>query len=250
MYLGILEAIRGRLEGREPGYVPALGPLGALFFGPDVPVNFAVINEYMQRTTTVNYAGLQVPIFLFDVKGLDVFSTYPALTFECIDIQPRTSSGYVASSLASGSDIFKKDVPESVIRAKDGAESIGTIPRMAWLKEHPKPYNFMIEVRAYSRDPVESALLVDYVSSVLPFRGPYLRVPQKDGTVKDWRITQSHFQDADNAQTAGVGSPGLSAEYLKVWTFDVRGFRDNTDTWALVNLIKHRKTTLEELANG
>lgn len=229
MYLGAVDAIAHRLLGGEPAAAP---PHYSHSVKDDAPVGSVKLRRGLHGSTSETMA---VPVYYFDYVGHPF--KYPAFAVECIDIQPRR-----ANFLAK--EEYYAPLPGENITLTD--RSTGTThtgPALAVRRPVEFPYDFMVEVRAYADNPAESASMVEWISRHLP-PTTYLTVPQKDGTTRKWDVEQIGFKDLDK-RDAVRQSPGLTREYVKVWTFRVEGYSDTTDLAVLETTGRGRIISVE-----
>ena len=239
MYLAALEAIRARLGGQPPEFVAPLHPLiQASVTGPFALGDTTALLSYFQRSTQANVAGLAVPIVPQPLYGTDLTGIYPSLTFRCIGISPRTTE-----FVPPVDRVYQKVIGSSQPQKDEDGCLLEVSPRMARSKPSGEGVDLLIEVRAYSKDFIIAAVLTTYVNRVLPWRTS-LREAQFDGSYKIRAVEQSNFHMQDSEQAAGVLAPDQAAEYLRIWTYKVRSWMDQTDEWALVNLVRYKSTTV------
>lgn len=244
-YIGALAAVRSRLLGKEFSFVPPYPEMEDLAVWLqehnatlDNAIGTASVasDDKSNRITLTN--KLQVPVFYFGPEGSRERLIYPSLSYEIIDFTPRFTEYLYNSPTYRGED-YKIPFPGSEEIVYDGDVNLGSHARMITRRPIEQPFDFMVELRSYSTDPVESAMLVSYVYSQFEPRG-YLRVPMKDGTYRSWDMLFSSFQDLDTREAVRAASPGIVREYSKVWTYKIEGYLDNTDLAALENLVRKR----------
>lgn len=239
MYLGVLEGVRWRLEGKDPHGNPTLGPLA----GVTIPTDLAAVRAFMERRTEVNVYDIKVPIVPTGQLGTNV-DTYPLFTYDIMAVEPRFGDGYVTSHASDGEELHIERYAQSATDiTENGVVVAEDSPRMARTKTAAKPFNFTVEVRAYTRDNTLAAFLLSHLDEVLPAR-TFLRVPLMDGSVKSWRTERTDSKIVDSKLAEGMGAVGLPAELSHVLTYKVFGFRDNTDTWLMRNLVRTREITI------
>jgi hypothetical protein len=247
-YLATMMAVASRLEGKPAEFVASLADLQKER-GSGVPDQVAGLNTpatiaaYLGKSHGVRLGGVQVPVLYFDVEGQLFTRVYPSITFEILDVTPRYAE-YVFQSPSYQGDGYVVPVNSSTrtIQLSDGTTM--SLPRMAKVRPVEHPFDIVVEVRAYAKDPVQSALLVNYVYSVFPPRH-YLRVPQNDGSYRDWDMMYESYSDLDKRNAVRSGSPGVEREYCKVWNYKVEGYLDNTDLATFANLTKEPTITVE-----
>lgn len=245
-YLGVLEAIRARLEGNHPFFVPKL--LENSKWDHELPDRIIGNNAKVKiegfPATSINetVANFEVPVLFFDAQGHDFTTQYPSFTYEVIDFQPRTAEGeswwdspaYQGESYYNPvPSAFENNVTDSL------GNNLGTVFRMARTRPLERPFDIFVEIRAYSEDPVQSALMVKWITEHFAPTFEFLRVPMLDGTYRSWDMFQEAFRDLDKRDAARAGSPGVLREYAKVWTFRVEGYLDNTDQARLQNFVRY-----------
>ena len=247
MYLGVFEAVRWRLEGNNPHQAPPLGPFQQVDLqGATVPTDWAKVQAHMSRETSVDVAGIRIPIVSSGKVGTSV-DEYPLITFDIVGLRPDYSR-YVTTSRKDGEETHIERFPQSVGDVKENGEVVVTSPRMARIKEAAAPFNYEVEIRLYTRDFAMSALMLKHFYDVLPTR-TFLKVSMADGTSRAWRAEQSHYHMVNSKQAEGMAAVGLVAEYCHVIDYDVFGFSDNTDTWIYTNLIRSRAITTRSMQN-
>lgn len=249
-YLGVLEAVRSRLEGRGPYHVPKL---------PDLPRTLAasaperligvqkdaVVDAFLRRDVFTEIGAFNVPIHYFDMSGHTYELAYPSFAFEIVDYSPRYEE-YLFDDGAYGAEAYSIPVSGSTATVLDNGEDIGMYPRMVKKRAIEQPVNILFEVRAYSKDPIQSALMVNYVYSIFPPRY-FMRVPMQDGSYRSWDAFFENFQDLDRREAVRSAQPGIIREYAKVWTYRVEGYFDNTDTAIFSNLVQKRNINVSGL---
>lgn len=237
-YLGVISAFRARLEGKGREFVPDFPVLdGSEGETPPAFKNTGStqVPNYLTNSKDVCGGHINVPVYAFDISGRSWNDVYPAITLEVVTLEPRfdeyqergAGAPYYYEPVLSSSELLPGDTQRTA--------------RLAKVREIEQPMDFFVQVKAYARDPVLSALLVDYVYDTLRPRD-FIRVPLRDGRYADWDLFSVDYTDLDNAQPAAGGVPGMLREYLKVFMYRVEGYLDNTDTTRLVSLI--RKLTI------
>jgi hypothetical protein len=234
-----MESVRARLEGHPPTFVPAM-PAQSLDHETPGTSTPATVDGYLRKDSYTQIGQLRVPIFLFDVSGANWNNVYPSITFEILDIHPRFDESAIFQSASYLGDMWQTPIPESIgeVIDNDGTR-MGWFPRMESRRAVEHPLNILFETRVYAKDPILSALLVQYIYDVFPPRH-FIRVPQKDGTYRDWDLLWQAYSDLDRRQAVRSDTPGVEREYAKVITYRVEGYFDNTDTAELVNLVQGR----------
>lgn len=249
-YLGTLEAIRARLEGNDPLFVPPL---------PEIPPDFdstvpsreagintpALVDAFLRQDRFAKVAQTKVPIYLFDIEGGRFDRIYPSFTFEILDAIPRYDEFIFQSDSYQG-DRYQIPVHNSLKDISIDGIDQGLQPRMVRTRDVEHPLDIMIEIRAYAKDPLLSAMQVQHIYNILPPRG-FLRVPMQDGSFRSWDMLFEHYRDLDKREAVRSGTPGVEREYAKVWTYRVEGYFDNTDTTVLQNVINKRSLNLEPM---
>lgn len=244
-YLGVMEAVRARLEGNDPKYVAQL---------PDILKNWdheqpdrneginqeALVDAFLRSDRFAYVGRMRVPIYFFDIEGARFEGIYPSLSYEILDITPRYNEFIYQSDQYRGDEYnipiqtTRQDVTDNI----DGTD-LGVYPRAIYRRAVEHPMDIMVELRCYANDPIISALLVEYIYNVFPPRY-FIRVPQKDGSYRDWDVLFENYRDIDKRTAVRAGTPGVQREYAKVFTYRVEGYMDNTDTTDMVNLIRKR----------
>lgn len=248
-YLAVEEAVRARLLGNPPGYVPPY-PLPTVLQEreheqpsrvDDGDGTVEIPAEYNTKAVVPDtIVGIEVPVYKFDVDGHYWKQNYPCLTYEVIGVLPRYTE-FLYSNIAYGGEVYVEDVlpsRETVVDNVDDTD-LGEGAGMFYVREVEHPFDILVEVRAYSRVLTYSAVLTSYVYRVLEPRG-FLRVPHKDGTYRSWDMLFQSFADLDKREAVASGTPGVEREYAKVWTYVVEGYLDNTDTRTLVHRTRSR----------
>lgn len=248
-YLGTLEAVRARLEGNPPQFVAPLPNIDKdwdhqspdRIAGINAP---AQIDADLKDSSSTIVGKISVPIYNFDDEGAHSKQNYPSLTFEIMDVVPRYNEFIFQSDSYQG-DVYEIPVTTTGedLHDVDGTD-LGVSPRMIQQRNVEHPMDIMVEIRAYADDPVISAMLVQYVYGIFPPRY-FIRVPMKDGSYRSWDMLFFHFKDLDKIETVAAPSPGVQREYLKIWTYRVEGYLDNTDTTEFVNNVRKRKINLD-----
>lgn len=249
-YLATTEAVIARLQGKPATFVASLADLqkerGAATADQAVGLSApADVNAYLRRDAYTQVGGLQVPIFYFDVEGQQFSRIYPSITYEILDVKPRYNE-FIYQSPSYEGDGYVIPVQASKQDVVLDEEDLGLIPRLARTRPVEHPMDIVVELRVYAKDPVQSALLVSYIYGVFPPRH-YLRVPQNDGSYRDWDMMFSSYQDLDKRQAVRAGTPGVEREYAKVWNYTVEGYMDNTDMALLQNLVRSREVNFSRM---
>ena len=249
-YLGVLEAVRARLEGNSPNFVPPI---------PDIASNWdheqpdriegvnqqAIVDAYLRQDRFAYVGRLKVPIYLFDIEGQQFDTIYPSLTYEILDVVPRYRN-FIFQSSTTQEDVYEIPVETTTqpVIDQDG-NFLGNYPRAIRTRLVEHPLDILFEVRAYANDPIISALLVEYVYTIFPPRY-YIKVPMKDGSNRSWDVLFENYRDLDKREAVRAGTPGVQREYAKVWTYRVEGYFDNTDTTDIVNVVRKQKLSVHK----
>ncbi len=259
-YLAVLEAVRARLEGNSPKYVPPFpGSERLKLWEAENPERASAIKNgsakvaarYTSSTNAkINLGGLktatEVPIFLFNQEGNYSSQIYPCFTYEVIDFTPRYEE-YVQTDLEAGSEFYTREIMTSAEEVVDAdGTSLGSSPRLVEKRLVEHPFDILVEIRAFAKDPIMSAEMTSYVYDRFVPRG-YIRVPQKDGSYRSWDMLYSSFSDLDRRAAVQEGTPGVTREYAKAWTYKVEGYLDNTDQTVLVHRNRSRSLGLEKV---
>lgn len=244
-YLGVVEAVIARLQGKPKTFVPEL---------PKLP-NHAITGsaELESQFRPKAYIGIvktQVPIYYLDPSGRDVKKLYPCFTFNVIDFTPRYDE-YVFNSKTYNGDYASFSVSPSKADVEDVDENGNpvTLRGDMLMGRRPvmHPYDIMVEIRALCDDDTLSAFMVEHVYANVFEPRDFLRVPMKDGSQRSWDVLFQSFRDLDSRQAVRAGTPGIERQYQKVWTYKIEGYLDNTDKTVLVNVIKARKIDVNML---
>ncbi len=242
-YLGVIEAVRSRLEGNDPKYVPPYPGMPPKA-GPDLrpagaTSGFSDVLMFLQRETSVNIGGkLTIPVHFGGTEGAETGNVYPSFAFEIVDYSPRYEEA-LYSSPTYGGERYVVPVATSTEEVFDETTSLGFSPRMARVRELEHPFDVLVEVRCYSKEPFETAALVQHIYEVLPPRH-FIRIPHKDGSYRSWDLFLMSYRDLDSRAAIKMGIGG-EYEGAKVFTYRVEGYFDNTDKETLINLVRTRK---------
>ena len=242
----VLEALRARLEGKHPDYVaPVYGSTPAAQSVSLDRTSPEALVAHFQRTTRVERGGLNVPVLFKGHEGYANQRVYPSLAFDIIGTPPRISN-YQAHAGKYGGATRYTDIEESRedVYDEDGTLVEASAVRMkeAWQPEMPVDY--ILEVRALSRDTLSMGRLIQYVYSVLPMRH-YLRVAHVNGTFRSWSLILTDTQDLDDRRGVLSGTPGEERENTFVWTYTLEGYLDTTHDTSFVNMVRKRVITVE-----
>ena len=246
-YLGLIEAVLARMQGKARTFVPALPKL------PQHGVSGSTsVGGTLTPHTSVNIASFSVPIYHFDPSGRENHDLWPCLTFDIVGVTPRMNGENVFDSRDYKGDYAYEAVEHSKVKITDvdetGALEVRTGPMLYRQRPVMRPYDFLIEIQALADDSVVSALLVEHVYlNVFDPHSDFLRVPMRDGTYRSWDVLFKGFQDLDARRAVRAGSPGAERQYSKTWTYVVEGYLDNTDLAKLVNASRSRKLSTTSL---
>ena len=244
--IGTLAAVRARLQGQAPSYIPSYPKIEDFESEFLQPIDNAAAQADVQSSTKKNWLARlptrKVPIVYFDVPGMRNNLIYPSLTYEVISYTPRYTE-YAFDSPEYGGEDYIIPITESAETVLDGDEDLGEYPRIAWRRSLEHPMDITIEIRAYAKDPLESLLLVQYVYGAFEPRG-YMRVPMHDGSYASWDLMFEDFKDLDKREAVDSGAEGVVREYAKVWTYKLEGYVDNTELAVLENLVRKRTLTV------
>lgn len=241
-YLGIVEAVLARLQGKDKSFVPTL---------PELPQHIisgsAELDSQLRPHSQVNIARIDVPIYHFDPSGRDTKDIRPCFTFDVMSMVPRYD-GFVFDSKAYQGDYAREKVQHSKTEIADvdaeGETTVLTGTLMEKRRAVMHPYDVLIEIQAIADDDVISALMVEHVYHNVFNPRDFIRVPMKDGSYRSWDVIFQDFKDLDSRQAVRAGTPGVERSYAKVWTYKIEGFLDNTDRSELVNVVRSRRLTL------
>jgi len=186
----------------------------------------------------VDLLGRSVPIFFFDQNGQQQEDNFPSFTYEIVDIQPRMAE-YVFPAYTYGGENYNIPVDGSTRTITDSDGTEVTRPSLVKTRPVEQGYDFFVELRAYANDPIDSALLVQYLFTRFPPRH-FLRVPMEDGSYRSWDMFQTAFQDLDKREAVREGSNGIMREYCKAVTLRVEGYLDNTNAAVYRNVVQRR----------
>ena len=247
-YLGVLEAVRARLLGNDPKFVPSFPvpevaqkrreeqPLGT------VHKKSTIVNAEYNTSDVVpkRIIGFEVPVYEFDVSGRYWAQNYASLTYDVTDFSPRYTEHVENPAGYGGRDAYCFPVAGTSTTVTDGDGNVlGEASDLYRQRPVEAPFDITIEVRAYAKDKVQATLLVDYVYTRMGTRG-FLRVPYRDGSYRSWDMIHQDYQDLDKREAVRAGTPGLEREYAKVWTYVIEGYLDNTDSTQLVHRTQQR----------
>ena len=240
-YLGVVQAILGRMRGDDPRGTPVFA---------SHPDNFlagsAEIAAQLRSDASVNIANVEVPIFYVDPSGHDMESIRPCFTFDILGYTPRNNGESVYDTREYQGDYGYDPVDYAKATVTDYGESDGPLPLMYKTRRIMSPFDILIEIQAMADNDTLSALMVEHVySNVFDPFSDFLRVPMKDGSYRSWDVLFKDFKDLDQRRAVRAGTPGAERQYSKVWTYTIEGYLDNTDTTQLVNLVKSRKLNMK-----
>lgn len=229
-YLGVFEALRARLEGAAPSFVPKLPDALA---SRDMRANVAAENA---TRNTARVGKVRVPVIRRDKGAQEFTEIYPSLTYAVIDFRPNFGMT-VWDTGAYGGDHAWEPLEGSEAEVFDGSVSLGVAARTARTRPVEHPFDVQVEVRAYAKDEAELSRLVEYVWRVLPPRH-FLRIPRKDGTFRSCDLIWQEFDGIDPSRAVSGGNAGATREYAAVWTYTVQSFLDTTDQAKLLELVR------------
>lgn len=246
-YLGVVEAVLARLQGKPKTFVPSLPALPEHSNGGS-----ASVASRLTPKAELNIGSISVPIYHFDPSGRDNRELWPCLTFDIMGITPRVNGEAVYNSQAYKGDYAYEAIEHSKVSITDvdenGEREVRKEPTLYRERPVMRPYDFLIEIQALADDDIVSALLVEHVyANVFDPHDAFLRVPMRDGTYRSWDVIFKGFQDLDMRRAVRAGSPGIERQYAKSWTYVVEGYLDNTDLTELVNAARSRKLSTTSL---
>lgn len=254
-FLGALEALKARLTGRPFLYTPPLHDdvikawnekLSALELQTHMQGHQTNVPVKLRSEADTTISGKKVPVHYFDVTGATQPGlTSPALTYSIIDFIPRYD-GALWSSADYGGDVYCSPVEGSEEEVIDeNGESLGSAARVVSTRPIEHPFDIMVEFRAYASDIFDSAMLVKYLYERFPPRH-FIRVPMRDGSYRSWDMLHQDSKTLDRKEATRSGTPGLEREYVKVFTYVIEGYLDNTDQARLQQLNRTRVITATE----
>ena len=234
-FLGALDSILARLEGKDFSFVPSLRHLEEL-----------KIRDGGVRHSETTVGIYEVPIKYYDATNERYAVVYPSLTYAIVDIQPRFAEwlpnprGYKAESYSFPVESSKAQVLSS------SGEDLGMCPRMKVTRDIEQPLDIMFEVRAYADSVALAAALVSYVYKCFPYRG-FLRVRKEDGSFSSWDSLFLNFTNMSPKQQAAYEQLGIQREYVYIWTYRLEAYLDTSDTAELVNYVRRVDIENEKL---
>lgn len=247
--LATLEAVRHRLEGNPFDTVPALvDAMTGRSAQPSKTVGLedsADVSVALRRTTYARVQGLDVPVHWAGTEGKEFKRVYPSLTYDIIGSNPRFDSGYVYQSPSYHGDRYRIDTHQTET-VYDGGEELGDYARAAKVRDVEQPFDVLVELRAYSLNPVLMHMLEVHVLTRVFLPRHFLRVPQQDGTYRSWDVLYQDAKDLDQRAAVRSGAPGVEREYGKSWTWKVEGYFDNTEQARLVGLVRERRLVMSK----
>lgn len=253
-YLATVEAIKARLQGKHPKYVAPLPDLPKEwdFESPDNSVGVEIPAKLpiaLKPSAYTRVSTVDVPIYFFDNEGARFEKIYPSFSYEILDVPPRYNE-YIYMSPSYKGDRYQIDQesPQAQLYDTDGTD-LGVSKRLALVRDVEQPIDIIFEIRAYSKDPILSALMVEYIYKHFQPRD-FIRVMQKDGTHRSWDMFFKTYHDMDKREAVRSGTPGVEREYCKVWTYSVEGYMDNTDEALFRALISRRQLNAHPLAGA
>lgn len=238
-YLGIVEAMMARLQGKPKTYVPPLPER------PDPQVaGWANVNGVVVRSEKLTSVKVEMPIFYLDTSGIDMQQHWPCLTFDIKSYTPRFDEGATYQAPGYGDEFYEDIGVTKAILYCDGEPMTGEVMKKKRPVAHP--YDTIIEIQAHTDDPTVSAMLVRHVYRTLDERS-FIRVPMRDGSYCSWDMLFRDFQDLDYRRAVRSGSPGIERQFSKAWTYLIEGFFDDTDLTTLENVVRTRKLNMSKL---
>lgn len=216
MYLAALDAVAHRLLGGDPTLPPQN-------YTEDAKASDGLLGRLDERVGMLGHPPQGpggIPVFWFDYVG-NAYERLPCFSVECIDTQPRLGN-FIACDPDGSQEDYIEELPGTIEILDATGETLTGAP-LRTRRAIEIPYDFMVEVRAYSDDPLMSAKMVSWVSTVF-HPVSYLTVRMADGSTRTWDVEQTDYRDLDKREVARTGA----REYAKVWTFRVEGYNDNT----------------------
>ncbi len=243
MFLGVLAAIKARLEGKPEDYIPQLagvardpGGLQARDKGLQAPNT--VLKQLTEPTKArIRQTKTTVPVRYFANEGFPFAEANPCITYDVIDIEPRKEDRKGRTRRP-----IRAPIPgtETTVR-NDFDEVVGSGSRMAMQRDEMAGFNFTVEIRAYSRENVMSALLTAFIWETFPERH-FIILPFADGSHRSVDMRFLTYKDLDQREAVITGA--ATREYAKSWTYVVEGFLDNTLDYEYINLVPRASINL------
>lgn len=236
----VLEAVRARLEGKDPDYV-------APVFGRSITQQTASLERsspeavvaFYQRKTWIEPRGVRVPVLFKGHEGYGQSRVWPSLAFDVMgpSWSPTGASYIPHATKYGGTRFFKPYLPSMADVYDEDGGFLRQAARQAVVTKPPISVKWMLEVRALARDSFTMGILVDYVFRTLPPRH-YLRVANMDGTYQSSTLELTDTQDLDSRKAVVEGA--IERENTFVWTYEFAGFLDETFDARFVNLVRKR----------
>jgi hypothetical protein len=241
-YLGIVEAVKARLQGYARTYIPKL---------PEAPIQglheSAGLDSQLRPSTYTAVAQRKVPIFVNDLSGALQRNQWPAISYDITAVEPRFEEYiFLAEDYKGEHALEMVEHTQETVTDVDAEGNIVEVTGAVQAKRRPlmMPVDMTLEIRAHSDDFNMSAMLVEHIYRIFSPRD-FLRVPMRDGTYRSWDVIFRDYKDLDAREAVRAGSPGIERSYMKVWTYRIEAYMDNTDRTELVNLVRSRTLVLE-----
>jgi len=228
-YLGVLAALRSRLEGASPKYTPTLPDVTTMIDTNSLDAGAQrsttdLIARLLPETTT-RIGNVSVPIRFYGQEGNLTQLSYPLFTYNIVDTFPRFSN-YLLPVSAERYILPMNDTKEAL------TDSSGTLldPTPRAYLEHPleEPVTFLAEIRLYTDNPVWKALMIAHLLKKFPMRY-YIRVPAADGSTLSWDMFYETHRDLDSRRPVIADGSMNLREYGVSWTYKVEGYTDTLD---------------------
>lgn len=247
-FINTLLAVRARLEGNPPEYVPPAPDFGKAQGGTSRNVGIsgsANVAAAILPSATSRVGGVQVPIHYADTLGAIARASYPALTYNIIDFSPRFDEFHPDTSKTYGGEPFTH-VPHSAERVIYLGEDMGEIPRIAKKRPREQPFDVLVELRAYTTDPTFGFLLARHIHEAFPARG-FIRVRQADGSYCSWDMIHQSTKDISKNNVMAGGTPGVEREYIRAWTYLVEAYADTTALTRSIHLCRGVDVSVQKM---
>lgn len=218
-YEGIIEALKHRLTGGDPYVAPQVSsPLGSA-------VRFQL-------------EGAEVVVAHRGVEGRPI-TERPLISYAIIAENPRFEN-----YLTPYGNRHDEDVEPSMetVTAPDGTTF--QRPALAFQRPFAEPLDFMVEIRAYADSLEDLAKLSRHVRKTFKQRG-WLTVPLADGSAEEWDLLWADHKNADERVAVQNGTMGLETEGLRIWTYRLEGYLDNSQDKTLRSKPRHLDLLVE-----
>lgn len=178
----------------------------------------------------------QVPVFPFDVTGLD-FKTMPCVSVAVNAYKPRKLNRLQYDDL-----VYPVPGTQATISFPDGESVTGhtLLERVPY----PVPVQVSFSIRVFASSDVELIQIVDRLHDILDYRVG-LAVTLKSGEATSLDAEIDDTLDPIAVPTALLQSPDMR-EYSQVITYTVEAYRDTSDQRTRVRTITRRDIAFED----